>query len=79
MEFKGTEYKLNSMLEVIYETEEGYLAITMGRLYDYDNCKYISLDLSEESYWELENTIKIPKNKIKSIRKVNFGGWSMWR
>ena len=68
------EFKLNSLLEVIYENEKGYIVISMGRLYDY-SCKYISLDMSKD-YWQLENTVTIPKDKIKKIRKVN---WELWR
>ena len=73
MEFKNKMYKLNQLLEVIYENEEGHLAISMGRLYDY-SCKHISIDCSED-YWDLEDTLTIPKDKIKNIRKVNFDLW----
>lgn len=73
MEFKNKMYKLNQLLEVIYENEEGHLTISMGRLYDY-SCKYISIDCSYD-YWDLEDTLTIPKDKIKNIRKVNFDLW----
>ena len=77
MRFQNREYKLNQLLEVIYVNKEGYLSISMGRLYDY-SCKYICLDCSED-YWDLEDTVEIQKDKIKSIRKVNTEGWDMWR
>ena len=76
MEFKGTKYKLNQLIEVIYENEDGYIAISLGRLYDYDVYKYIAIDYSSD-FWELERTIKIPIDKVKNIRKVNYN--PMWR
>ena len=77
MEFKNKMYKLNQLLEVIYENEEGHLAISMGRLYDY-SCKYISIDCSED-YWDLEDTLTIPLSpqiKIYFTYIFNFVLWN---
>ena len=68
----GREFKLNQIIEVIYITEKGYMAIKVGRLYDYSK-DYVALDFTDD--WSLENTLTISKDKIKRIRLVQDNMW----
>ena len=70
MNYRNKEYKLNSMLEIIYLTSENQWRIVLGRMFDWDRDK-VYLDLSED-YWQLDDIVEIPKDKIKNIRVSSF-------
>ena len=70
--FNSKKYKLNQIIEVIYITEKGFMAIKVGRLYDYSK-DYIALDFTDD--WSLEDTLTISKDKIKRIRLVQDNMW----
>ena len=72
MIFNNKKLKLNQIIEVIYITEKGFMAIKVGRLYDYSK-DYVALDFTDD--WSLEDTLTISKDKIKRIRLVQDNMW----
>ena len=73
LEINGKEYKLNQILCVSFLNDRGNFEILSGRLYDYDS-KNIWLDHSYD-FWDLSDTTKIEKNKIKFIQRTDNDFW----
>ena len=73
MKLADKEFKLNDIVELGFINKNNYWQLAMGRIFDYDS-HYVYLDMSE-TFVELNDTIKIKKDKVKYSRKVDNNLW----
>lgn len=73
MKLADKEFKLNDIVELGFINKNNYWQLAMGRIFDYDS-HHVYLDMSE-TFVELDDTIKIEKDKVKYARKVQDNFW----
>ncbi len=73
MKLADKEFKLNDIVELGFINKNNYWQLAMGRIFNYDS-HYVYLDMSE-TFVELDDTIKIKKDKVKYARKVDHNLW----
>ena len=73
MKLADKEFKLNDIVELGFINKNNYWQLVIGRIFDYD-LHYVYLDMSE-TFVELDDTIKIKKDKVKYSRKVDNNLW----
>lgn len=73
MKLADKEFKLNDIVELGFINKNNYWQLAMGRIFDYD-LHHVYLDMSE-TFVELDDTIKIEKDKVKYARKVTNNFW----
>lgn len=73
VEINGKEFALNNFVCVGFLNNRNCYEIVSARIYDY-NKTHIWLDCSQ-SGWDLEDTIKVQKDKIKYIVRTDNAMW----
>lgn len=73
MRLADKEFKLNDIIECGFINKNNCWMLAMGRIFDYDS-HYVYLDMSE-TFVELEDTIRINRDKVKYVRKVQDNFW----
>ena len=73
MKLADKEFKLNDIVELGFINKNNYWELALGRIFNYDS-HYVYLDISE-TFIELDDTIKIKKDKVKYARKVDHNLW----
>ena len=73
MKIADKEFKLNDIVELGFINKNNYWELALGRIFNYDS-HYVYLDISE-TFIELDDTIKIKKDKVKYARKVDQNSW----
>ena len=73
MKLVDKEFKLNDIVELGFINKNNCWTLAMGRIFDYD-LHHVYLDMSE-TFVELDDTIKIKKDKVKYARKVQDNFW----
>ena len=73
MKLADKEFKLNDIVELGFINKNNCWKLVMGRYFN-DDLNYIYLDMSE-TFVELDDTIKIKKDKVKYARKVDHNLW----
>ena len=73
MKLADREFKLNDIVELGFINENNCWKLVMGRYFN-DDLNYVYLDISE-TFIELDDTIKIKKDKVKYARKVDQNLW----
>ena len=73
MKLADKEFKLNDIVELGFINKNNCWQLELGRIFDYD-LHHVYLDMSE-TFVELDDTIKIEKDKVKYARKVANNFW----
>lgn len=73
MKLADKEFKLNDIIECGFINKNNCWTLAMGRIFNWDS-NYVYLDMSE-TFVELEDTIRINRDKVKYVRKVQDNFW----
>ncbi len=73
MKLADKEFKLNDIVELGFINKNNCWQLVLGRIFN-DDLHHVYLDMSE-TFIELDDTIKIKKDKVKYARKVDSNLW----